>query len=207
MIGIAPSPSASSARVRGVELSLAAVDHDEIGQRLLLVHAPREVARHDFVHRREVVDAFDRLHLELAILGAVRPAVLEPHARRDGVGALRVRDVEAHERARNFLQPELPLQLVNGIARALLGLVAREPQLLEQVPRVLRREVDELAPRTALRRVRSSFARATSRRARAPPDRTARALRRPDPRAANTLPTRYASSTAASVSSATFSRN
>src|SRR6185503_13825922 len=68
---------------RGVgraELPLAAVDDHEIGKRLLLVAPAREVARHDLVHRCEVVDALDRLHLELAILGAIGPAVLKPHA-------------------------------------------------------------------------------------------------------------------------------
>src|SRR6185312_3670816 len=71
--------------MRGVELALPAVDDDEIGERLLFFHTTREIARHDFVHRREVVDAFHRLHLELAVLGAVRPPVLEPDARRHGV--------------------------------------------------------------------------------------------------------------------------
>ena len=50
------------------------------------------------------------------------------------------------------LQPELALQLVHRVGRALLALERRELELLQQVARVLLREVDQLAPRAALRR-------------------------------------------------------
>src|SRR4029079_6797388 len=139
--------------VCGVELPLAAVDDDEVGERLPFLGPSREVARHDLVHRREVVDPFDGLHLELAILGAIGPAILKPDTGRDGVRSLRVRDVEADEGSRDFLQSELPLQLIYRIARSLLGFFAGETELLEQMPRVLRGEVDELTARTALGRV------------------------------------------------------
>ena len=134
-------------------MPLPSIDDDEIRQRLLLVEPPREVARHDLAHRREIVGrtADDRFDLELPILGALRPAVLEPDTRRDRVRALRRRDVEADHRAWNALQPELSLQLVHGIDGALLGLERRRLLLFEQMPRVLVGELDELSPRPALR--------------------------------------------------------
>src|SRR5829696_3069698 len=98
--------------MRGIELALTSIDHDEIGERLVLLGATREVATDDLVHRRKVIDAFDRLDLELSILGTIRAPVLKPNARCDGVRTLCVRDVEAHQRSRDLLQAELSLQLV-----------------------------------------------------------------------------------------------
>ena len=46
----------------------------------IFIETSLEVSPHDFVHRCEVVDTLHRLHLELPILGAIRAAVLEPHA-------------------------------------------------------------------------------------------------------------------------------
>src|SRR6185312_6241024 len=45
-----------------------------------------------------------------------------------------------------------PLQLIHRIAGALLRFVAGQAELLEEMAGVLRREIDQLAPRTALRR-------------------------------------------------------
>src|SRR4051812_11631272 len=136
-----------------VELALAAVDNREIGKRLPLVEPPSKVPRDDLIHRREVVDPLHLAHLELPILRSIWASVLEPHAGRNGVRPLRVRDVETHERARHPLQAKLALQLVHGIARALLRLFAGEARLLEKVPRILRREIHELTARSALRAV------------------------------------------------------
>jgi len=62
-----------------------------------------------------------------------------------------VRDVEADEGARDFLQSELALELVDGIARALFGRLAGEPCLLEQMSRILLGQIDQLSFRTPLR--------------------------------------------------------
>src|SRR5512135_2519262 len=64
-----------------------------------------------------------------------------------------MRDVEADERSRHLLETELSLELVDRIARALLGFVSGESQLFQQVARILNREIDQLTPRTALRNV------------------------------------------------------
>src|SRR5690242_19430005 len=90
-------------RMRGAQLSLSAVDDDEIRNRLSLVEASAEIARDNLTHRCEVINSRDAAHLELAIFGAVRPAILEPDTRRDGVRPLCVRDVEADESPRHPL--------------------------------------------------------------------------------------------------------
>ena len=64
-----------------------------------------------------------------------------------------MRDVEAHDRTGHTLQPELSLQLVNRITGALVRFLTRETCLLEKVPRILRRQIDQLTARPALRRV------------------------------------------------------
>src|SRR5689334_2725285 len=73
-------------RMSGVELALAAVDDYEVGKRLTLVEPASKVSRNDLMHRCKVVDPLNVAHLEFAILGAIRPSVLEPDAGRDGVG-------------------------------------------------------------------------------------------------------------------------
>ena len=118
--------------------------------RTRLVEPPPKVPAHDLVHGCEVVGTDNRFHLELAILRASWPAIVEPHARSDRVGALGRRDVEADERSRDPLQPELSPELINWVRRALIAFESRELELLEQVPRVLLCEVDELASRPAL---------------------------------------------------------
>src|ERR1043166_5193221 len=148
-----PEPDGVESRMRRVELSFASVDQHQVGQRLLFLAAPREVPADDFMHRCEIIDTLDGLDLEFAILGAVRSPVLKPNTRRDGVSTLRVRDVETHERSGNFLEAEVAMQLGDRISGALLRLVSGETKLLEKVPRVLRREINELAARAPLRHV------------------------------------------------------
>ncbi len=137
--------------VCGRELPLPAVDHHEIGERLAVLDSALKVARHDLAHGGEVVRAFHRLHLELPILGASRAPVLEPDRRADGVGALGGRDVEADERARDAREAELATERVHRIGGALVRFQRGELELLEQVPRILLGQIDELATRAPLR--------------------------------------------------------
>src|SRR5260221_1790884 len=53
--------------------------------------------------------------------------------------------------ARHLRETKLALKLIHGVARAFLGLLAREPRFLEQVPSILLRQRDELASPAALR--------------------------------------------------------
>src|ERR1051326_7386675 len=77
------------------QLSLPAVDHDQIGNLFLLGDAPRQEPPDDLFHGREVVDAFYPLDAIAAVLRLARPAALEPDQRADGVPALIVRNVDA----------------------------------------------------------------------------------------------------------------
>src|SRR2546422_6234276 len=75
---------------RRAELTLPPVDDHEVGERLVLGDPSREVARHDLVHRREIVlgRAPD---LEPPILRLLGAAPLEPDEPRPGIAPLRGR--------------------------------------------------------------------------------------------------------------------
>ena len=92
-----------------VQLSLATVDHHEVGYGFAFVDSSPKIARHNLTHRRKVIDAFDVAHFELSVLRPIRPTVLKPYRGRNGIRSLRVRDVEAHDRTGHALQSELPL--------------------------------------------------------------------------------------------------
>src|SRR5688500_10253552 len=143
-------PERVERRPRRRQLSLAAIDDNEIGKVLLLLKPPLEIARDDFAHRSEVVSPLHCLHAELAILGAARPAVIEPDHGSDGIRALRCGDVEAHQRTRQPLQPELATELVHRARGPLLRFQGGQLQLFEQVTRVLLGQPHELAPWPAL---------------------------------------------------------
>src|SRR4051812_38751461 len=103
------------------------------------------------MHRRKIVGSFDGFYLELSVFAALRPPVLEPHRRADGIRALSGRDVKADERARESLQTQFASELVYWIAGALLCFHRRKLQLLQQMPRVLLCQRNQIAARTALR--------------------------------------------------------
>src|SRR2546430_12112794 len=114
-----------------------------VRQELGFIQPPLEVSLDDLAHRREVIDAFHGFDLELAVLGAIRAAILEPDTRRNRVRPLRVGNVEADDGPRHALQAELSLQLVHGVLGSLVRFVALEQRLLEEMPRVLLREIDQ----------------------------------------------------------------
>ena len=106
-MGIGPRPTLSM-RVEGrVELALAAVDDDQIGQRQRLVAAAGQVAGDDLVDRREIVLLAQPLDLELAVLALLRAAGLEPDQRAHGVPPLVVGDVHADQAPRHRAQPQV----------------------------------------------------------------------------------------------------
>src|SRR2546428_13060571 len=85
---------------RRPELTLAAVDHHQIGERLLLGDAATQVARDDFVYRGEVVLRCPP-DPEATVLALLGPSRLEPDQRSDGIPTLIGRTVVAPERRRD----------------------------------------------------------------------------------------------------------
>ena len=94
-----------SSRLGGYENRLPAVR-----ALVALVQVVAEAAGEHLLHRREVVLAVEGLDLEAAVVGALRQAVLHHHHRRDDLGALQVRDVEALDAQRRLGQLERLLQ-------------------------------------------------------------------------------------------------
>ena len=133
------------------QLAFAAIDHHQVRQGFLVAQPTLEVTSHDFSHRCEIVAAFDRLDPKFPVFAALRTTILEPHGRSDGVRALGSGDVEADQGTRQPLQAELAAELIDGISCPLFGLHRRQLELLQQVPRVLLGERDQLAPRPTLR--------------------------------------------------------
>src|SRR6266566_9912952 len=107
--------------VRGRKLTFATVDHDEIGQRFLVLQPSLEVATNDLLYRREVIRALHGFHLEFAVLASLWPAVLEPHTRPHRICPLGSGNVEAHQRPWQALQPKLSAELVDRIAGTLVS--------------------------------------------------------------------------------------
>ena len=106
-------------------LPLAAVDDEEIRRRILAGHDARAPARQRLAHRRVVVAALGRRHVEAPVFGRLHREPVEDHARGDRALAHRVRDVEAFDPLRLGRQPERLLQrleavLLRGLLRELL---------------------------------------------------------------------------------------
>ena len=101
-----------------VELALAAVDHEQVRRVreplarvrafVALAEVVAEPAGEHLFHRREVVLVVERLHLEAAVVGALGDAVFHHDHRRDDLGALDVRDVEALDAQRRLGQTRAP---------------------------------------------------------------------------------------------------
>ena len=107
------------------DLPLAAVDDEEIRHRKLARDDPRAAARKRLAHRRVVVAARGRRHVEPPVLRRLHRVPVEDHAGGDRALAHRVRDVEALDPLRFGRQPERLLQrvepiLLRGFLRELL---------------------------------------------------------------------------------------
>ena len=133
----------------GAELSLAAVDHDQIGQRERLRLPPRRyrVMTSSIAAKSSCCPGPLILNFRYSLL--LRPSGLEPDQRADRVAPLVVRDVDANEAAGNDAQAEVASQGVDRVLGPLLGFERFDPEALEQVAGVL---VGQLQPARAVPR-------------------------------------------------------
>ena len=131
---------------RGVELSLAAVDDEQIGQ-IAQLFAPAQPPTDGLVHHGEVVGALDVFDVEPTIAGLGGRAVDEADLAGDGVLALKQRDIETLDHPRWRHQPQALLQ---GGQAPLAGLGLSQ-SILHGAGGVSQRDLDELAPPPALR--------------------------------------------------------
>ena len=95
----------------GVNLGLAAVDHNQIRQSLFFITHAAITAQHRFVHRGKIVGAFDPANLEFAILVAIHLAVLANDHAGHVLRALNVRYVERFDARGKARQLERLLHL------------------------------------------------------------------------------------------------
>ena len=91
---------------RAGELPLAAVDHDQVGERPLLLQQPPEVADQHFVHHREIVALVDGSDPEPPVVLPVGPPPFEGDQTGDGQFAEDVRDVESDDPVGGLCKPE-----------------------------------------------------------------------------------------------------
>src|SRR5476649_1910450 len=82
---------------RCIQLPTAAIDENEIRQRLILIDDPPVAAVDGFSHGAEVVRPDYGLDVEDAVLLFVHLSVLENHHPRDRIASLDVRDVEGFD--------------------------------------------------------------------------------------------------------------
>ena len=88
-----PCSASTSAATR--DLPFAAVDDQQVRSRKLAGDDPRAASRQRLAHRRVVVAAGGRRHVEAPVLGRLHREPIEDHARGDRALAHRVRNVEA----------------------------------------------------------------------------------------------------------------
>ena len=158
--GHAALPEALEHLQAGRELSLAPVDDHEVGQRREGL-VPRRVVRREVLlalpgadpalehlpHRREVVRfaLLERADVEAAVVALLLRAPLEDDHRGHGVGAHQVGDVVALDPHRQALEPELLLELVEGLDAAPARALVPEPLLVEGERRVALGELQDPA--------------------------------------------------------------
>ena len=93
--GVWCRPCSASTSAATATCPLPAVDHQQIGCRIFAGDDARAAPRQRFAHRRVVVAAVRRRHVEAPIFGRLHRELVEDDARRDRRLAHRVRDVEA----------------------------------------------------------------------------------------------------------------
>src|SRR5262245_37795849 len=91
---------------RRVELALAAVDQQHVGEDLLLLLQATKAATDDLADRGEVVNALDAPDAEASVARLEGQSVEELHQRGDRLGAAEMSDVNALDGARGLLQPQ-----------------------------------------------------------------------------------------------------
>src|SRR5204862_417669 len=134
--------------LRDVELAFSAVDHQQVGQVLLLDSALQPAGK-DLEHGSEVVSGRLAAHLEEPVAALVGLAVAEHDLRADGELALEGGDVEALDPSREPRQPQPRLQPRERLQLALL----RARLFLVALARVLHRHVHQPHLLAALRHV------------------------------------------------------
>ena len=125
------------------DLAEAAVDDDQLREGAVFFVQARVATADHFLHRAEVVVAFEGLDLEATVAGLVRLAVDEAHHRRDRERARDVRDVEALRRGGRTFEAERGGERGQGagfvaagqgvLAKEATGLLRRAFQRVEQV--------------------------------------------------------------------------
>ncbi len=102
-------------RMRSGRRELGFCDGARRPSRLIRLQQPDVTAADDFGHGGEIVLAFDGFHFELAVIGAVGPAVLETDERGDGESAADVGDVEAFDARGRAGQAERARRVRRGL--------------------------------------------------------------------------------------------
>ena len=129
------------------QLRLAAIEDDEVGlaAEALVGHTLGAVAAaHHLLHREEVVRLVERrLDLEAAVLVLVRLAAREHDHRRDRIGPVNRRDVEALDAHGRRVERKRALELQQRIVHALVLVVRAHLVAHERVLRVRLRHVDK----------------------------------------------------------------
>ena len=123
---VACSPCSASTSAATATCPLPPSTTSRSGAGKLAGDDPRAPARQRLAHRRVVVAARGRRHVEAPVFGRLHREPVEDHARRDRALAHRVRDVEAFDPLRLGGQAERLLQrfepvLLRGLLRELLA--------------------------------------------------------------------------------------
>src|SRR6266576_504241 len=135
-------------RVGRVQLTESTVDQDERRERFLVLLQPFVTALDHLAHTSEVIDAGDGLHLKLAVIGLLHSAVLPYHHGGHRLRALDMRDIEAFDPARQFLQRQCILQ---GLLNRLHSRLQYSKPLIVRLLRILAYQIDERTLFAALR--------------------------------------------------------
>ena len=106
----------------GAELPFSTVDDDKVGQRLALFGEAFVATVDRFVHRCEIIGAFDCFYVEVTVVFFRWFRFLEDHARRYRQGALYVGVVEALDVHGQVVEPEIFLCPRQYAGDALLGI-------------------------------------------------------------------------------------
>src|SRR5262245_21166450 len=135
-------------RRRRRQLTLAAIDQNQIRQRSAFPQQPRVPPADYFIHRSEIISfAFDGANLELSIVAFFHQAVLADDHRGDVLRSLDIRNIERFDHRRKRRQLEHILQLVQNLLRVRLK---HSESLLEVEPRILLDQIYQIALLTAL---------------------------------------------------------
>jgi len=95
---------------RRIELALAPVNENQIGERLPFPLQAAVAAAHRLAHHREIIGCGFGADAEVPVVAAVRLAVDKTDHRSDRVSALNVGDIKSFDAQRRFFQEQILLQ-------------------------------------------------------------------------------------------------